>query len=463
MLELFETKPEHMMMERNSLHTEKEPITAGIVAEYNPFHKGHAWQVNRLREGGVDFVVCVMSGSFVQRAEAAYLPTNVRAQAALAGGVDLVLRLPVPYATASAEGFARGAVGLLSALGCVDILSFGAECDNKDQLEDIAGALISEEFSPLLKAELAKGVSFAAARAAAVENIIPGSAEVLRSPNNILGIEYIKALLDEVPYALRMAMPPDIQWQVVEGLFGNTTDRECLFPLPIPMPLPRVGAAHDGSPKEGYASASWLRKLAREKNVEEWKAWVSEACMPLYKKAQEDGMVLDYNRYEMAVMSRLRGKKADEFAKYPGAGEGLESRMEQAVNNATCLEEMFEIAKSKRFTHSRVRRLAISAMLDLPKYTPVISPFAHILAANGRGLALLKRIKRNTMIPVSTSLAKLAKTSTMARDMVQWEASAEDLHALCLQKPRRGGGAYTQPAAIQGKSGLLPFFTKTKQ
>jgi len=143
------------------------PLVAGIVAEYNPFHKGHAWMIDMLREGGVETIVCVMSGSFVQRAGPAVMPTHVRAKAAIAGGADLVLRLPVPWAVASAEGFAQGAAGLLAALGCVDILAFGAEDDNIEQLIGVAELLLIEDFNSLVRVYLSNGQSYPAARAAA--------------------------------------------------------------------------------------------------------------------------------------------------------------------------------------------------------------------------------------------------------------------------------------------------------
>ncbi|MDL2327073.1 nucleotidyltransferase family protein [Ruminococcaceae bacterium OttesenSCG-928-A11] len=429
----------------------QHPPCAGIVTEYNPFHKGHEWMIQRLREGGMHTVVCVMSGPFVQRAEPAILQTHVRARAALAGGADLVLRLPVPWATASAEGFARGAVGLLSALGCVDVLAFGAECRDVAKLEALAGILLDPAFVPLLKLELAKGASFAAARAAATERLMPGAAAILETPNNILAVEYIKALRGAVPDALRGRMDAEVRWRVVNGLYGNSAEMERLFPLPEPLALPRVGAAHDGVPAGGYASASWLRGAYAAQGLEAWTPYVPEGCMKLYREADAQGAVWDYGRYEIALLSRLKMLGPADFAGHPGAGEGLENRLADAAQKATSLEQMYEMAKTKRFAHSRVRRLALGTALGLPKTPEVLPPFAQVLAANGRGLALLKRIKQNAMVPVSTSLAKLEKTGgegSLAQAVVRAEAHAEDLHAMWLKKPQPGGGAFTRPAAM---------------
>lgn len=429
----------------------EHPPVGGIVAEYNPFHSGHAWMVQQLRAGGVHTVVCVLGGPFMQRAEPALLPTHLRARAALAGGVDLVLRLPAPWAMASAEGFARGGVGLLAALGCVDLLAFGAECPQIERLEELARALTAEEFGAALRFELSKGVSFAAARAAAAQRFVPGAAEVLAEPNNILAVEYIKALLDAVPEALRGKMDEDLRWRVVSGLYGNSADMEKLFMLPVPLALPRVGAAHDGVPQGRYASAGWLRGAANSGGVAAWAGWVPPECLPLYEEAEAAGNLLDHKRYEVALLSRLKSMHPADIAGHPGAGEGLENRLAAAAKQATTLEGLFDAAKSKRFAHSRVRRLALGACLGLPKSVSVIPPFAQVLAANGRGLALLRRVKEYALVPVSTSLARLAEGGDEAARVVRIEAVAEDLHAMWQKTPRPGGEAFTRPAALATK------------
>lgn len=429
----------------------EHPPAAGIVAEYNPFHKGHQWMIQQLRRGGMQTVVCVMSGPFVQRAEPAILPTHIRARAALAGGADLVIRLPVPWAAASAEGFARGAVSLLSALGCVDVLAFGAECPEVQKLEQAARILLDAEFPLLLKRELARGVSFAAARAAAAEQLMPGAAAILDSPNNILAVEYIKALLSVVPDVLRGKMNEELRWRVVNGLYGKSPEMDKLFMLPEPLPLPRVGPGHHGAAEGQLASASWLRQAYHKDGIEAWAPYVPEACMKLYRGAQQQGALLDPARYEIALLSRLRGMRASDLAKHPGAGEGLENRLADAARKATSLDELYELAKTKRFAHSRVRRLALGAALGLSKVQSVMPPFAQVLAANSRGLALLRRVKQNALVPVSTSLAKLSKMAgenEEAQQVARGEARAEDLHAMWLQVPQPGGGAFTRPASV---------------
>jgi predicted nucleotidyltransferase len=389
-----------------------------------------------------------MSGPFVQRAEPAVLPTHVRARAALAGGADLVLRLPASWALASAEGFARGAVGLLSALGCVDMLAFGAECADADRLEKVARVLLDGEFAPVLRRELAKGISFAAARAAAAEQFNEGAGAILASPNNILGVEYIKALLGGVADALYAKMDGEVRWRVVNGLYGRSAEMDSLFMLPVPLAMPRVGPAHDGTPREGYAGASWLRGELLAKGISAWEPWVPAATMKLYGAAAGEGAVIDHLRYEVALMSRLRAMGAADLARAPGAGEGLENRLAEAARRCTSPEQMCGEAKTKRFAHSRVRRLALSAALGLPKTPPAIPPFAQVLGANSRGLTLLRWAKKRALVPVSTSLARLQSGGEEAAAVARLEASCEDLHAMWLKKPQPGGGAYTRPAAM---------------
>lgn len=391
---------------------------AGIVAEYNPFHAGHAWMVDELRWRGFSAVACVMSGPFVQRGEAALLPTALRAEAAVAGGVDLVFRLPMPWATATAEAFGAAGAGLLSALGCVDTLAFGAECPNAEGLMAVARIMEDTRFWPLVREKLKDGASFAFARAAAAGELLPGAGEILASPNNILGVEYCKALLALGPGA------------------------------PAPLALPRQGAAHDGPPAAGFASASHLRGLWAEKGAAALAPYVPPACLPLYEAAGREGRVLDPARWELALLSRLRALSRADFDAYPAAGEGLGGRMAAAARQAVSLEELYDTAKSKRFAHSRVRRLALTAALGTPPNPGPLPPFLHLLAASGRGLAALQRAKQTARLALSASLAKLAGASPAAARAAQKEAAAEDLHALCLQNPQPGGNAYTEKVKI---------------
>ena len=204
---------------------------SGVICEFNPFHTGHAYLLSRMRElvGEEGLVVCAMSGRFVQRGEAAMADPYLRAETALSGGADLVVELPLPFSAASARQFAAGGVAVLAGLGCVDTLCFGAEAADVELLTRLAALLDTEDFARTLKQQLDKGVSWPAARAAAAEAALPGAAQFLAGPNNILALAYLQAMKEQnAPFA--------------------------------PLPVARQGAGHDSMvPAEGFASASYLR------------------------------------------------------------------------------------------------------------------------------------------------------------------------------------------------------------
>ena len=405
---------------------------AGIVTEYNPFHDGHRFMIGALRDAGFDAVVCVMSGPFVQRGEAALFPSYLRAEAAVLGGADLVLRLPAVWAAASAERFGRAGVSMLSALGCVDAVCFGAETPDVELLSGAADVLEGAAFDEELKKELASGVSFASARAAAAGRVLPGAAELLAAPNNILGVEYCKALA-KMPAALA-----DLAARA-----GKPAP-----PAPSAFAIGRQGAAHDGPPTGGPPSAGWLRRRVAADGVAALCGHTPPACCQLYKTAAKRGDMLDAMRYEVAMLSRLRARRQADFDRYPDAAGGLGARMAIAVKSAVTLEELYGAAKTKRFAHARIRRLAVAAALEFPENPREAPPFLHVLAANETGKKVLARAKETALLPVGVSLAKLEKTSGGAQTVANAEAMAEDLHALCLKTPRQGGLVYTAQSKL---------------
>ena len=297
--------------------------TAGIVAEYNPFHRGHAWHIaeTRRRLGGDAPVVCVMSGHWVQRGECALADKWLRAALALSGGADLVVELPTPWAMASAEPFARGAVSLLAATGVVDVLSFGSETGELAPLEAAAAALDAPDYPERLRAALGRGLSFPAARQEAA------GAACLSAPNNNLGVEYLRSL----------------------RALGSTIR---------PLTVPRQGAGHDGPAAGGFASASELRRLLR--------AGRGEEAAP-YLTAPWSGELADMQHIERAVLARLRTMGEGDWAALPdgGGAEGLPSRLAKAAREAVSLEDFYTRAKTRRYPHARLRRLALAAFLGL--------------------------------------------------------------------------------------------------
>lgn len=406
--------------------------TAFIIAEYHPFHNGHAHMAAQLHAMGFDAVAAVMSGNFVQRGTPALLPQQVRAAAALRGGVDLVLQLPCRAAAASAGRFAAAGAAAAVCAGA-DVLAFGAEDPDAAALRAAAGVLRSEALPSLLKEKLDTGVPFHTARAAAAEQLMPGVAALLAKPNNILAVEYIAAL-----DALKAA--------------GLRT--------PDPLPLPRLGAAHDGLPAGGIASASWLRA----QNPKIWRSYVPESALPLYEKAFAEGQVLDPVRWELLAQTLLRSRSRSELAAAPDATEGLDALLHSAIRQHTQLEAIHTAVKSKRYTLSRIRRLVLAAALGWdapPVQMPVHTaadlciradlPYLRVLGATEAGKRVLSAVTAVSPIPVSPSLAALERLGGAAAEAARREAAAADLYALCLRQPQPCGQEYRLPFLTGGE------------
>ena len=381
--------------------------TAGIVAEYNPFHRGHAWHIaeTRRRLGGDAPVVCVMSGHWVQRGECALADKWLRAALALDRGADLVVELPTPWAMASAESFARGAVSLLAATGVVDVLSFGSETGELAPLEEAAAALDAPDYPERLRAALGRGLSFPAARQEAA------GAACLSAPNNNLGVEYLRSL----------------------RALGSTIR---------PLTVPRQGVGHDGPAAGGFASASELRRLLR--------AGRGEEAAP-YLTAPWSGELADMQHIERAVLSRLRTMGEGDWAALPdgGGAEGLPSRLAKAAREAVSLEDFYTRAKTRRYPHARLRRLALAAFLDLrAAERPAAPPYVRVLGLGGRGRALLRKMKDTCPLPVIVKPAQARELDGPARMLFESEARYTDLYGLCFPAPRPCGAEWIHSPVV---------------
>ena len=391
---------------------------AGIIAEYDPFHNGHAWQLAQAKALGAEHVAVAMSCALTQRGALPLLPESVRVQAALHCGADLVFALSAPCACAGAEAFARAGVRILAAAGC-DALVFGAETPDAALLMEAARVLNSEAYCAALKSQLAAGArSFAAARQAAVEALCPGTAlaALLDKPNNNLAVEYCKAILEQ----------------------GASL---------TPVPLPRVGAGHGQAIAESghaqFASASALRTLWAEQGADALAPYVPEMALELYKKAEIDGMYTDFAAAGRCQLALLRAACAgpQPFAAVRGISEGLDHRLENAVRKCTTLPELLDAMTTVRYPRARMRRLAMDAALG---YTadavPALPPYLHLLGARRAALPLLK----TAALPVSHALAKLEKVDADCACMAAAQAKASDFGALCRKAPAPMGGAYRQ-------------------
>lgn len=331
--------------------------TVGIICEYNPLHKGHMKQFGIIRKqlGDDTAIVCLMSGNFVQRGAPAIIDKTLRAKAAIECGADLVLELPVSYALSSAEGFAAGGVRILGSF--CDYLCFGVETADEAALLHTASALLSEEFAPLLRRHLDCGKSFPAARQAALEDMGVQS-ELVTSPNNILAVEYCKAILSQ-----GCAMKP--------------------------LPIHRGGSYHDELPDDENPSATAVRKLMVESR--DFKSLVSDRAFGIFANAP----LHTIDAGERAILAKLRTMTVAEFEMLPYGSEGLWRKFMHACRSEATLDGIIAATKSKRYTRTRIDRMIMCAFLGITLQdllSPV--PYTRVLAFNDRGRMALKAARQ---------------------------------------------------------------------
>ena len=332
----------------------------GIICEYNLFHLGHKKQFDRIRQefGADSRIVCLMSGNFVQRGMPAIFDKSLRARAAVDCGADLVLELPAVYALSSAEGFAAGGVKILSPF--CDYLCFGSETGDAGRLMSTAKALLSPDFSPLLRQELELGCCFAMARQKALEKMgVDGS--LLSNPNDILAVEYCKAILSQ-----NSAMQP--------------------------FPIWRQGSYHAERPDDENPSATSIRKLVETK--ERWSAYVpADAYLA-------DAPVHTLGSGERAILARLRTMSDSDFEALPYGSEGLWRKLMHACRECATLEEILTATKSKRYARTRLDRMVMCAFLGITKeILETTPPYTRVLAMGADGIAVLKKARETWLFP----------------------------------------------------------------
>lgn len=385
----------------------------GVVCEYNPFHRGHEYHLMMSRRalGGNTPVICVMSGDFVQRGEPAAFSKFARAEAACLCGADLVVELPLPWSLSSAEGFARGSVALISALGATH-LSFGSETGEVEPLETITEVLLDPFMTAEIKKELSgnASLSFAAARQKVLERHIGELSEQIKLPNNILAVEYIKAIY-ELDLDLRT------------------------------MTVQRFGSGHDMSGTKGPKSASELRgMLAQGRDVSEY---IPENALKVFLRETENGRgPLTSANYENALISRLRMLPEEIFETLPDSGDGLGRRLFAAVQKEPTVNAVLAAAKTKRYALARLRRICMCAALGIKEgMNKGIPPYARVLAANARGCELLKAAKDRETVNIVTKPASVRTLGSECTELFAAGASAHDLFVLGYraEKDKKGG------------------------
>ena len=410
----------------------------GIIAEYNPFHNGHSYHIqNTKAQTGADFVVAVMTGNFTQRGNTSVINKWEKTKMALNGDADLVIELPTIYSISSAENFASGAVKILNELGIVDTISFGMEADDVSTLNNIANVLVNEppEYRAILEHELGKGNSFPKARENALMmylNDIKRYANVVKGSNNILAIEYLKALKKQkssiVPFGVKR-----------EKVYYNSTKII-----------------------DEYASATGIRNLLLHNQLEEVRKVVpAKSYSILLNNLRQGTYVLDIIAYNDEIIYKLRSMTVKQIANLPDVSEGLEYLIKDVSNKTNNLIELINGIKSKRYTQTRIQRILLYALLGITKndmeLSKKITPYIRVLGCSEKGKMLLSQI--NSKAKVITSLKKyevsnknksfcIGKQKALNR-MLEIDKLATDIYTLGYKKDSKAGLDYTKGLILQ--------------
>ncbi len=386
----------------------------GIIAEYNPFHNGHLFHLNESKKlTGSSYTVAIMSGNFSQRGNTSIIDKWSKAKSAIECGVDLVVELPVLYSTSSAENFAEGAIKILDSLKVVDYLSFGVETADINLLNNIATVLNEEpkEYKSLLSEELKKGLSYPKARENALMiylNDIKKYSNVLSSPNNILGIEYIKALKK----------------------YNSIIQ---------PIAMPRHESGHNDLNYHGnIASSTAIRNITKNNGFDILRKLMPEPSYTnLIKNIKVGHVVPDLSVFEKEIIFNLRKMSIYDISQLPDVSEGLEFAIKNAANSCNSLVELLNIIKSKRYTQTRIQRILLYSLLGITKKDIAISkktqPYVRVLGFNEKGKYLISEVaKANPKLNIITSVKKFTdkNLNRNLKSMLEKDIWATDVYTI---------------------------------
>ena len=368
-----------------------------VISEFNPFHNGHRYLLSQLPSGEDDYKVCIMSGAFVQRGEPAAFDKWSRAEAAVSCGADLVLELPLPFVLSDGDRFGAKGVELAAALGQPVTMAFGTETPALEPLVKLA-SVSEEELAPLLKEKMGGGLSYGAARQAALETLCPQESLLLKSPNNLLACSYIRACLER-------------------GLDYCGVLRT---------------APHDGAPCGATASASYIRA-----HKEEFDRYCPVKQPP----------ALDRRAAERGLMTLLKTKTAAQLRESANISEGLENRILSALGECSALEELYDRIKTKRYSHAKLRRAVMAGALGISAKLPMGAvPYLRVLAFGERGRTLLHSLKKTAKLPLCHT-GKECEAASPA--FFEAERNAADLWNCWSEVPCPSGEEYRRVAKLK--------------
>ena len=401
----------------------------GLIAEYNPFHNGHQYHIEAAKAiTGADTVIVIMSGDYVQRGSPAIMSKYIRAEMALKCGAGAVFELPVYYATGSAELFAMGAVSFLDRLGIVDSICFGSECNDLENLQKIADILVEEPqgYKELLQMSLKQGLSFPAARQKSLTAFMQDEpcAALLTDPNNILGIEYLKALK-------RL----------------NSSVR--------PFTIRRQGSHyHDTELQSSYSSASAIRSLLAYSSsaltttiedtsfedthffniLHELEDQVPASCLELLKDYHRVSYPIYQNDFSLLMKYKLLNKSADDLVRYMDVSQELANRIIKQLNNFFNYKQFCELLKTKEMTHARINRALLHIMLGVKKsnvdeyQAGGYHYYARLLGYRKDQSKILSQVAKSGHLPLLTSLYETESLSDTGKKMLFHDILASNLY-----------------------------------
>ncbi|MBQ9280263.1 MAG: nucleotidyltransferase [Clostridia bacterium] len=393
----------------------------GIIAEYNPFHNGHLHHIEETKRiTGSDAVVAIMSGNFIQRGVPALFDKWTRANMALQNGIDLVIELPLYYATSSAEYFAQGSVSLLDGLGVINNISFGSNTDDIDTLKRIANVLYlePEKYKKMLESELKRGTSYPMARSNALKNFLKKEydakyiADILMDPNNILGIEYLKALL---------------------------TSNSQIKPVAV---LRKGGDYNSKTVVNHTCSATAIREFLEKGDLKTVEDVMPKSSFDILNQEILNGRAPMFLRhFESEILYALRKSSTEELASIADVTEGLENLLKKAAAEGTELEGFIDIIKTKRYTRTRIQRILLHTLLDIRKceiedykYNP---QYIRVLGFTKNGEKVLSQISNNSNLPIITSPSKYLKSATpIGKMMLEKDILGTNIYTLGYQIPK---------------------------
>lgn len=381
-----------------------------IICEYNPFHNGHRFQIEKIRKKSNNPIVAIMSGNFTQRGDVAIADKFTRAETAVKNGVDLVLELPTVFACSSAKNFSRAGVNIANALGCTENLCFSVEDDDFNSLKEISEAFEDKAFNAELNRLMKEGSYYPQAVELTLNKLYSNRlGEIIKKPNNILAVEYINAL--------------------------KNTDIK-------PLVIKRAGAGHDSDLTfNNFSSASNIRDMILS----------GRDCSPyIPENSPAFSDPADIKKLEKIIIYKLRAMDKEEIKNLPDVSEGLHNRIYNSVRNYNSLDEILANIKTKRYTLARIRRIIISSLLNITKYELKREvSYLRVLAFNEKGAEILSGIKKNGKLPLITNVADGYKNlDAETKKIFEIDLLASDIYSLATDRIKECGEDFIRPITV---------------